>query len=208
QTRQEPKALEIYQELISQSAQPKREDLLTYSEIAIKAGQPELAIPITENFLSRDQLDGEALVILCKALINSGKKSQAVELLQQASEVAPEKPASWLSLAKIWTELGENENVTQALRKAKAAFPGDPQILSALGKLYIENEQTTDAIAVLKQAITLDKENPEIRKLLAGALLKQGYTNEAWDMLESLEDDYASDPELALVLGQTYLALD
>ena len=208
QTKQEPKALEIYQELISQSAQPKREDLLTYSEIAIKAGQPELAVPITENFLSRDQLDGEALVILCKALINSGKKSQAVELLQQASEVAPEKPASWLSLAKIWTELGENENATQALRKAKAAFPGDPQILSALGKLYIENEQTTDAIAVLKQAITLDKENPEIRKLLAGALLKQGYTKEAWDMLESLEDDYASDPELALVLGQTYLALD
>ncbi len=80
--------------------------------------------------------------------------------------------------------------------------------MSALGKLYIENEQTTDAIAVLKQAITLDKENPEIRKLLAGALLKQGYTKEAWDMLESLEDDYASDPELPLVLGQTYLALD
>jgi tetratricopeptide (TPR) repeat protein len=47
QTRQEEKALDIYQELISQSAQPQREDLLTYSEIAIKAGKPEIAIPIT-----------------------------------------------------------------------------------------------------------------------------------------------------------------
>ena len=208
QTRQEEKALDIYQELISQSAQPQREDLLTYSEIAIKAGKPEIAIPITENFLSNDQLDGEALVILCKALINSGQKSRAVKLLEEASEVAPEKPASWLSLATIWTELGENENATQALRKAKAAFPGDPLILSSLGKLYLENEQTTDAIAALKQAFALNEENPEVRILLAGALLKQGYTNDAWDILEPLEDDYASNPELALVLGQTYLALD
>ena len=208
QTRQEPKALEIYQELISQSTQPLREDLLTYSEIALKAGKPEVAIPIAENFLSRDQLDGEALVILCKALINSNQKSRAIELLEKASEVAPEKPASWLSLAKIWTELGENENATQALRKAKAAFPGDPQILCALGNLYLGNEQTTDAIAVLKQAFTLNQENPEVRKLLAGALLKQGYTTEAWEILEYMEYDYASDPELALVLGQTYLAME
>jgi tetratricopeptide (TPR) repeat protein len=208
QTRQESKALEIYEELISNSARPQREDLLTYSEIAIKAGKPEAAIPIAENFLSRDQLDGEALVILGKALINSDQKKRAIELLEQASEVAPEKPASWLSLAKIWTELGENENATQALRKAKAAFPGDPQILSALGKLYLENEQTTDAIAALKQAFTQNPEDFEVRKLLAGALLKQGYINDAWELLEPLENDYASDPELALVIGQTYLAMD
>ena len=208
QTRQEEKALDIYRELISQSTQPQREDLLTYSEIAIKAGKPEIAIPITENFLSRDQLDGEALVLLCKALINSDQKAKAIKLLEEASEVAPEKPSSWLSLAKIWTQLGENENATQALRKAKAAFPGDPQILSALGKLHLENEQTTDAIAVLKQAFTLNQDNPEVRKLLAGALLKQGYTDNAWEILEPLEDDYASDPELALVLGQTHLSMD
>lgn len=208
QTRQEDKALEIYQELIDQTDQPAREDLLTYSEIAIKSGKPEIAIPITENFLSRDQLDGEALVILCKALINSGQKSRPVELLERASEVAPEKPASWLSLAKIWTELGENEKATQALRKAKAALPGDPQILSALGSLYLENEQTTDAIAALKQAFENDPNNLEVRKSLAGALLKQGYTHDAWAILEPLEEDYASDPELALVLGQTYLSMD
>lgn len=208
QTRQEAKALDIYEELINQSALPSREDLLTYSEIAIKAGKPEIAIPISENFLSNNQLDGEALVILCKALINSGQKTRAVELLKKASEVAPEKPASWLSLAKIWTELDENENATQALRKAKAAFPSDPQILSALGKLYLENEQTTDAIGVLKQSFELNRQDPEVHKLLAGALLKQGYTNDAWEILEPLEEDYASDPELALVLGQTYLAMD
>ncbi len=208
QTKQELKALEIYEQLIDSSQEPNREDLLTYSEIAIKASRPELAIPLAENFLSRDQLDGEALVILCKALITSDQKKRAVEMLERASEVAPEKPASWLSLAKIWTELGETEKATQALRKARAALPGDPQILRALGTLYLQNEQTTDAIAALKQAHALEPQNLEVRKALAGALLKQGYVDDAWTILADLEDDYASDPELALVLGQTNLALD
>src|SRR5690606_31401995 len=58
QTRQDPTALEIYQYLISHSAQPNRKDLLTYSANATKAGYPELARPVPGNFPSRDQLDG------------------------------------------------------------------------------------------------------------------------------------------------------
>ena len=208
QTKQEEKALEIYQEILKEAQIPTREDLLTYAEIAIKAGKAEEAIPLAENFLKNDPLDGEALVILCQALIVTGQKSRAVQLLEQAYEVAPEKPASWLSLAKIWTSLGENEQATMALKKAKAALPDDPQILTALGKLYLGNEQTTDAIATLRQAHSLDPANREIRKSLASALLKQAYNQEAWAYLEDLEDDYASDPELAYVIGQTQLAMD
>lgn len=208
QTKQEEKALDVYQEILKESKIPSRDELLTYAEIAVKAGKAEQAIPLAESFLKNDPLDGEALVILCQALIANGQKSRAVQLLEQAYEVAPEKPASWLSLAKIWTSLGENEQATLALKKAKAALPNDPQILTALGKLYLGNEQTTDAIAALRQAHSLDPANREIRKSLASALLKQSYSQEAWTYLEDLEDDYASDPELAIVIGQTQLAMD
>lgn len=208
QTKQEEKALGIYQEILKETQAPTREDLLTYAEIAIKAGKAEEAIPLAENFLKNDPLDGEAMVILCQALINTGQKDRAISLLNQAYEVAPEKPSSWLSLAKIWTSLGENDQATLALKKAKAALPDDPQILSALGKLYLENDQTTDAIAVLRLANNSEPENREIRKSLASALLKQGYSKDAWELLKDLEEDYASDPELAYVLGQNLLALD
>ena len=208
QTKQEEKALDIYQEILKEAQVPTREDLLTYAEIAIKAGKAEEAIPLAENFLKNDPLDGEALVILCQALINTGQKDRAISLLNQAYEVAPEKPSSWLSLAKIWTSLGENEQATLALKKAKAALPDDPQILSALGKLYLENDQITDAIAVLRLANQFKPENREVRKSLASALLKQGYSKDAWEIIKDLEDDYASDPELAYVLGQNLLAMD
>lgn len=206
QTQQDTKALEVYEKIIADENLVDREDFLNYSEIAIKAGKPELAIPIAENYLTKDKLDGEALVLLSRALIISGRKSEAVTLLERASAVAPEKPTSWTSLARIWMELGDQEQAKLALRKAKAALPGEPQILTALGKLYLENEETTDAISVLKQANQSDPENRETIKLLSEAWLKQGYLGEAWDLIAPLEEDYASDPELALILGKVALA--
>jgi tetratricopeptide (TPR) repeat protein len=62
QTQQPEKAYEIYHQIISSDPEPKRANLLTYADVAIKAGKPEVAIPICENFLARDILDGEALV--------------------------------------------------------------------------------------------------------------------------------------------------
>jgi len=207
QSRQPENALEIYQELISTNPQPSRSDLLTYADIAIKAEKPDLAIPICESFLSRDTLDGEALVTLCAAHIRKGDEAQAVSLLEQTSAIAPEKPASWLALAEIWTSLGRTEMAMESLRKAKAALPANPSILLALGKLYSENERPTEAVGVLKQAFQLKQDDPEIRKSLAKAYLTHGYLNEAWSVISPLETDYSSDPELALTLGRVMVAL-
>lgn len=206
QTQQHDKALEVYENQIFEQARVEREDFLNYSEIAIKAGKAELAIPIAENYLAKDQLDGEALVLLCRALIASGRKSEAMELLERASAVAPEKPTSWLALARIWIELGDREQALLALRKAKAALPNEPKILTSLGKLYFDNGETTDAIAALRQANQLDPQDVTTARLLAEAWLKQGYITEAWEVLAVFEDDYASDPELALSLGKVAFA--
>lgn len=206
QTQQDGRALEVYENIIANKNLVEREDFLTYSEIAIKAGKPELAIPVAESYLNKDRLDGEALVLLSRALISANQKQKAVDLLERASAVAPEKPTSWISLARMWIDLGDQDQAKLALRKAKAALPGEPRILTALGKLYLENEETTDAISVLRQAHQSDPENRTTIKLLAEAWLKQGYLNEAWDLIAPLEDDYASDPELALILGKVALA--
>ena len=206
QTQQDSKALEVYENLIFDQGHVDREDFLNYSEIAIKAGKPELAIPIAESFLAKDQLDGEAFVLLCRALIASGRKSEAISLLEQTSALAPEKPTSWLALAQTWIDLDDRDQAMLALRKAKTALPGEPQILTTLGRLYLENEETTDAIAVLRQANQADPQNQITARLLAEAWLKQGYIPEAKEALAAFETDYESDPELALSFGKVSLA--
>lgn len=207
QSQQPENALQIYQDLIHSANEPSRADLLGFAEISIKAGQAEKAIPIAQAFLKNDEFDGEALVLLCNALIASGKNAEAMQYLENASAVAPEKPASWLSLARIWTNLGQADKALQALRKAKAALPDDPEILSALGSLYLANDQLTEAISVLRQAFQLDPSNTSVRKSLAQAYLTHGYIDEAWTAIAPLENDYTSDPELAFVLGQTLAAM-
>lgn len=207
QSQQPENALKIYQDLIHASSEPSRTDLLNFAEISIKASQAEKAIPIAQAFLKKDAFDGEALVLLCNALIATGKHDEAVAVLEKASAVAPEKPASWLSLARIWTSLAQEEKAMQALRKAKAALPDDPAILSALGELYLANDQPTEAINVLRQAFQLDPSSTSVRKSLAQAYLSHGYIDEAWTTIAPLEDDYTSDPELAYVLGQTLAAM-
>ncbi len=203
QSQQPENALRIYQELIHASDSPSRADLLNYAEISIKASQAEKAIPIAQSFLKKDEFDGEALVLLCNALIATGKTPEAMQYLEKASAAAPEKPASWLSLARIWTNLGQEDKAMQALRKAKAALPDDPAILSALGALYLANDQPTEAVSVLRQAFQLDPSSTTVRKSLAQAYLTHGYVDEAWTTIAPLENDYTSDPELASVLGQT-----
>ena len=207
QSQQPENAFRIYQDLIHASSEPSRADLLNFAEIAIKAAHAEKAIPIAQAFLKKDAFDGEALVLLCNALIATGKNNEAVQYLEEASAVAPEKPASWLSLARIWTSLGQEEKAMQALRKAKAALPDDPAILSALGALYLANDQPTEAISVLRQAFQLDPSSTSVRKALAQAYLTHGYIDQSWATIAPLEDDYTSDPELALVLGQTLAAM-
>ena len=207
QNNEPQKALAIYQELISAGEHASRDELLTYSDLAIKAGQADLAIPIARNFLATDNLDGEALVLLCKAHIAQGDKKTAIELLEKASALAPERPASWLSLAEMWTSMGESYMALDSLKKAKAALPENTEILTALGKLYLQNDHATEAIGALKQAFQLEPANPEVRKLLSKAFLSHGYVDEAWSLISPLEGEYTGDPDLALVLGETMSAL-
>ncbi|NLW72511.1 MAG: tetratricopeptide repeat protein [Chloroflexi bacterium] len=207
QAQQPEKALGIYREIVTQTEEPKRQDLLTYADLAIKSGNPEMAIPVAEGFLAQDNLDGEALVTLVNAWLAGGEREKAVNLLNQTSTIAPERPKSWLSLAQLWTSMGNTNQAIESLRKAKAALPDNPEILLALGKLYFENQKTTEAIAALKQAYQAEPDNREISIALARAFLAHGYVNEAWTVIRSFENDYTADPELAMVLGQTMVAL-
>jgi len=152
QTREWEKAFNIYHLLIQSSISPTRKDLLTYANISVEAGKPEIAIPICTNFLSLDKLDCETLVILGNAYIASGQKSTAIEFMERATSLSPEKSSSWLALANIWTKMEDYDRALDVLLKAKSALPEDPQILKALGISYMNSNLVSNALPFLNQA--------------------------------------------------------
>ncbi len=109
-------------------------------------------------------------------------------------------------MARIWAILGENSSALSTLQKAQIAIPNDPQILTALGKFYLSQNQSSEAVSTLKQAIQLNSDNLEASIALTSALLKQGYIEDAWDTIQTFENDYSHNAQLALVLAETLAA--
>lgn len=200
------KALETFSQVIESDTSVSREDSLYYAKLAIDSGQPDIAIPIAQDFLSQDSLDGEAMVILSEALIQSDRTEEARDLLKQASALAPEKTDSWLALARIWNNLGETDQALSTLQKAQVALPDDAQILYALGKLYLDHGQSSEAAHTLKQTLNINPESMDSSIALTKALLNQGKIEEAWDTILPFESEFNSNPQLALVLADTLAA--
>ena len=208
QTEQWEKAFKLHKSLIMDSPAPLRKDLLAYANTAVAAGNPEVAIPICQNFLNQNQLDGEALVTLSNAYIKQGDESKAIEQMERAASIAPKEPSSWLALANAWSHLGFHDRALDTLHKAQSAIPEHPQVLLALGKAYLNSDLTADALPVLKKGYKLDPDNPQIRTYLAKSFYALGDTKKAWSVLESLEDHFTENPQLALLLGQVLRALN
>ncbi|MFH1446676.1 MAG: tetratricopeptide repeat protein, partial [Chloroflexota bacterium] len=183
-------------------------DLLAFANTAVATGIPEVAIPICQNFLKQNQLDGEALVTLSNAYIKQGKESKAIEQMERAASIAPEEPSSWLALANAWSHLGFYDRALDTLHKAQSAIPEHPQVLLALGTAYLNNNLASDALPVLKKGYKLDPDNPQIRTSLAKSFYALGDIKKAWSVLESLEDHFTEDSQLALILGQVLRALN
>lgn len=199
---QEPqKALDTFTELMVSKDQPTRDEKLFFADLAIEAGHPERAIPIAREMLAGDTFDGEAMVTLAKAYIKNDQVDETRELLSHASALAPEKADSWLALSRIWKILGEDDQALSALQKAQIATPHDDRILTELGQLYLAQGQASESSNVLHQAHQINPDNLETSITLSSALLKLGHVDEAWKTIEAYENDYSSDPNLALVIA-------
>jgi len=206
-TKQYQKAFELLQSLIDNSTAPSREELLEYATIAIEAGYPEIAIPICENFLEKNKLDGESLVILGSAYVESGDKTTAIEFIEKAAAISPENPASWLALANIWERLGETENAIGTLEKGITALPENLELLLALGNSFLKSNRPSESLPVLIKCYQLKPDDVNISVALGNAHYAIGRIEEAWQVIERLHNQFLSIPSLGQISGKILSSL-
>lgn len=197
-------AFDMQKDVITNTNDPTHDQLLKYANIAIENDKPDIAISICNNILDKDQLDGDALVILGNAYIKSGQKSLAIEHMERAASLSPENPASWLALANIWKKLGDSNRVLDTLLKGKTALPENFSILRALGSAYLENDLASNAVPILKQALLLNPDDLPTRISLAKSFFIIGQTDEAWIIVSPWINEYSKDYQLALIVGMLY----
>jgi predicted TPR repeat methyltransferase len=79
----------------------------------------------TRLFLSSGDLLADRRFEFARDLQLKGDLAAAADLLEQATELAPNFASAWFTLAEIREQLGEHEKAVAAFRKAREADPAD-----------------------------------------------------------------------------------
>ena len=87
----------------------------------------------------------------------SGRRQQAVRLLEEAVEKDPEYLLPFYRLGNIYLELGEIQKALELHEKALEAHPGNLRILLYLVDDYLATGQMGEAAAVLRKIIAKDE---------------------------------------------------
>ena len=140
------------------STWPLTEDMLSFADCALHAGQPDEAFEVCQKAVDQDPADGQAHAILGEALSALGKDEQAMEHFSLATQLSPHKASPWLSLASAYQRTGQVDKTIETLRTASHAVPDDPSIFFALGKVHLAEDSPSQAQPPLERAYQLVSE--------------------------------------------------
>jgi len=114
-----------------------------------------------------------ALIEASTVLAESGDSAKALELLNQAIELAPEYSKSWYNRAIIYGRTGQLDLAEKDLLKAVALEPGLPEAYNNLGVMALKQEKVEVAETYFKQALTYQRYHvSSLRNLSLAAMMK------------------------------------
>jgi Flp pilus assembly protein TadD len=136
-------------------AWPTSYDLLALANCSLHAENPQEAFEVCQRAIKLDPSNGHAHAILGEALSALGQEIQAMEHFSLATQLAPHKSESWLSLSKANLSAGKRDKAIETLRTASHAVPDDPAIFFALGQIHLEDDSLTQADTAIGKAFKL-----------------------------------------------------
>lgn len=134
---------------------PRHLDLLKQATCALKAGHANQAIQICQTLLKNNNQDGLAYTILGCAAEADGEIEESKTYFNQAIQLTPNHPVTWLSLAEHYQNSGQIIEMLETLQAASQTIPNRPEINLALGEAYRKNNSPTQALAEFRRATEL-----------------------------------------------------
>lgn len=114
--------------------------------------------------------NAEALHLLGTALDAQGRYAEALEPLQRALGLAPERADFLVTLGNVCCHLGADEDAVTLYRQALALDPDTTGIPKNLGQALRRLEQFEESVAVLREALERHPEDAGLHAALAATL--------------------------------------
>ena len=133
---------------------------------------------------------------------NVNQYEKAVEWLEKAVVLDPEKPEAWFNLGFSYAQLQEYDNAVAAYEKALVADPGYWQVRSALADVYFQQGNMDKAIAVNKEIIQKDPQNIVAYTNIGNYYI---YNSDTLSAMRFWEDAVKVYPHKQLLINLSYL---
>lgn len=125
------------------------------------------------------QPDAETLCNLGVALLDLADLDQALHVLLQARELAPNQSQLLLNLGSVYRQLKQPEAAMQMLLRAESLAPSSCEVQINKAKLQMEIGQIQEAIGSCQKAICIDSARPSAVSALGMALQQLGHWEQA-----------------------------
>ncbi|MFH1679639.1 MAG: tetratricopeptide repeat protein [Candidatus Eisenbacteria bacterium] len=186
---------------------PTREDALgVLAKAYLESGRAEEAIARFET-LAETEEDGTIRFLLSMLYQSRGEEERAIENLERAALLAPERAFYQVRIGDFRRHRGEHDLAEKAYREAIRLAENDAPIRAALARMYADAERWEDAAAEYEK-LAADGYRPfDIHHRLVGVYLRLGRGEDAIRNAEVLAEIDPSNMKLRAELGDLYLSL-
>jgi len=173
--------------------------------IECRAGRLDSGVDWLSRALEADPENAAARVMLARALVDSGRHREALEIARRPDGRSPAELALWHVRAESADGIEDWDSSAEAWRVVSAARPDDWRAWSNLGRAASALSRWQEAAAAFSCASDLNPAEPGLRRALATALAGAGRFHESADELrrwvEATPDDRLGRIMLARLLA-------
>lgn len=149
--------------------------------------QPD--VPSEATTIKAPQVDNKQLLQDLDVLIKSGQGIQAVLILRDAVDVAPQDLERRMALVRTLLLVGEPELAAKEARRAAELLPDKVELRAMAARAWMQAGREDEAMADLNEAVARDPNSRETRMLLAEVNLAKGRPQQALEHLDALIKD-------------------
>ena len=195
-----------WRDILRLSDEPLEADRVAFAHSAFAVEKHDEVIEACEVVLGGNPNNGEANLLMGKALMGEERPAKAIPYLSSAIVLIPEEPSGWMLLAKAYLMEDQPKRAQETLQTAILTAPDSADINYALGESYRRSGALSEALPYLKKAASLNPGSLSVSLDLADTLKSLGYLKEAEVFLRGARKKWPRNTELAYLEAETLLA--
>ena len=142
-------------------AGPDLESLYQAAMAEHRAGRLDVAIACYQQVLDRDRHFARAWHLLGVALHQQGDTARAIEYVQRAIGLEPQRAVFYNNLGSIYVSVGRSRDAEPVLRRAIELSPASSAALVMLGNVLSEQNRCDEAVPVFERALAVNPRDAE-----------------------------------------------